>query len=146
MPILICQNHENYGNSSDYYNVSYYKSDSNISTVAQINQFLSNLYSNKIKRILRSQQPNKELVVKNVYNLVSSNFAENIQEADNFLVFFTKDNCLICDEHKKEFYELADYMVKEANIIKFGIIDGLGNELEDLKIDTYPTVILFKTG
>ena len=111
-----------------------------------IARFVEDWESNKLERYYKNErnlpQNNKVL---NLNSKLFSNFIQNQKEKISFILFYTSKICLHSKQLENLFDSIAVNFASKDKEITFAKIDSSKNEIQDIKIDGFPTLKLFKS-
>ena len=105
--------------------------------------FINKWSKGKVKPYIRSEpipEKNDNALVK----LVGKNFNKEVIENDkDVLVYFVSPKCKQCQEFEPELEKLAKKIKKINNKILIAKIDATLNDVDDLQIHTFPTIVFY---
>ena len=122
-----------------------YKPDKEaLNTSANLKDFIKRVQAKVIKSYYLSEELPEDWDKDTVKVLVTENFAQVARNPEkHVLVKFYASWCNISKELAPIYDQLAEAFKDNENIV-FAQMDAFANELEDLPIDGYPTIKLFK--
>uniref|UniRef100_A0A646QIL9 Protein disulfide-isomerase n=1 Tax=Hemiscolopendra marginata TaxID=943146 RepID=A0A646QIL9_9MYRI len=121
-----------------------YKPDVNDFTKEYLNKYIEDFVDNKLKPHLLSQDLPEDWNKHAVKTLVSSNFDEiAFDKSKDVLVEFYAPWCGHCKQLAPIYEKLGETFQKNPSVV-VAKIDATSNELEHTKIQSFPTIKLFK--
>ncbi|KAF7266518.1 protein disulfide isomerase [Rhynchophorus ferrugineus] len=123
-----------------------YKPESEELTAENLQKFVQDYLDGKLKQHLLSQDLPEDWNANPVKVLVSTNFdSVALDEAKDVLVEFYAPWCGHCKQLEPIYEKIAEHF-KENEDVVIAKIDSTANELETIKITSFPTIKLFKKG
>ncbi len=113
-------------------------------TEENLNKFLDDFKNQKLKAEIKSEEePNEDENIGPVFDLVATNFHKKVVENDkDVIVMFYAPWCGHCKELEPIYKRVAEKVKSNKDLI-FYQIDAIENELDDVNIDGYPTVLFY---
>lgn len=114
-------------------------------TQEQIEKFIDDFKSNKLEAYMKSEEiPADD--GKPIKTVVGKSFKKIVLESDVHVMFFVHAPwCGHCKKLKPVYEQLAERLSDEKDIL-FTQMDGTANEVEEVKIQGFPTLRFFKKG
>lgn len=113
-------------------------------TTAVFEQFVQNFFDGKLKPHLLSQDVPADWDAKSVKVLVGKNFDQVARDkSKTVLVEFYAPWCGHCKQLAPIYDQLGDRFKEKADEFVIAKMDSTVNELEDIKIQSFPTIKLF---
>jgi len=126
--------------------MSKYKFESTEMTTSVLTDFVQSFFDGKLKAHLLSQEIPEDWDKNPVKILVGKNFDEVARDqSKTVLVSFVAPWCGHCKQMTPIYEELGQKYKDNADII-VAKMDATANELEDIKIQSFPTIKLFPKG
>lgn len=124
-----------------------YKPESNDLTAKVIQSFVQDFFDNKLKPHLLSQEIPDDWDAKPVKTLVGKNFEQVARDkSKTVLVEFYAPWCGHCKQLTPIYDELGEKFASRSDEFVIAKMDATQNELEDIKIQSFPTIKLFPKG
>lgn len=123
-----------------------YKPETNELTSESIKKFVTDFLDGKLKQHLLSQTLPEDWDKEGVKVLVASNFEKIALDANkDVLVEFYAPWCGHCKQLVPIYDKLAESLKDNENIV-IAKMDATANELENIKVSSFPTIKLFTKG
>jgi len=112
---------------------------------SKMETFIEDFFGGKLRQHLLSQDLPEDWDKEDVKTLVASNFDEVVmEEGKTVLVEFYAPWCGHCKQLAPTYEKLAAHFAKEDASVVIAKIDSTINELEHTKINSFPTIKLYK--
>jgi len=116
-------------------------------TAAVLEQFVQDFFDNKLKAHLLTQDVPADWDAKSVKVLVGQNFDQVARDnTKTVLVEFYAPWCGHCKQLAPIYDQLGDHFQDRADEFVIAKMDSTLNELEDIKVQSFPTIKLFPKG
>lgn len=126
--------------------MSKYKPDTDDLTAETIKNFVQSFLDNKLKPHLLSQDLPDDWNKNDVYTLVASNFEKIVLDpTKDVLVEFYAPWCGHCKQLAPIYDKVGEHF-KENDDVIIGKMDSTANELESIRVTSFPTIKLFAKG
>lgn len=124
-----------------------FKPESSELTAEVIEKFVQDFFDNKLKPHLLTQEVPADWDAKSVKVLVGKNFDQVARDTSKtVLVEFYAPWCGHCKQLVPIYDQLGDRFADRADEFVIAKMDSTVNELEDIKIQSFPTIKLFPKG
>lgn len=112
-----------------------------------IQAFIDKYENGHLKQTIKSQPIPEEQPIEGVTFVVGNTFEEEVMNsAQHVFLLIIAVNCKYSHAMVPHYDEIAKLLLPLKDKIKFTVMDGLNNEVTDLYIGGFPSLLLFKAG
>lgn len=112
-----------------------------------IKEFIAKFENGHLMQKVKSQPIPESQPEEGITFVVGDTFEDEVLNSpENVLLLIISTNCKYSHEMVPHYDEIAKMMLPFKDHLKFTVMDGLHNEINDLYIGGFPTLLLFKAG
>ncbi|EAR86102.1 protein disulfide isomerase (macronuclear) [Tetrahymena thermophila SB210] len=113
--------------------------------IKNLDRFINNFKNKRLTKYIKSL-PIPENTGTAVQTIVRKNYDQVVRASNkDLLIMYFATWCGHCNQFKPKYEELAKRFVENTNLV-FAMYDGVNNAVEDVQVNSYPTLYFFKNG